>query len=99
MTVELREHENGVLLPIQGQPKSRQNGIVGVHDGRLKVAVTEAPEKGKANAAIAKVLASELGLKKSQINLHRGATSSQKQFLISGISAARLRSLIADFDC
>ena len=99
MTVELREHANGVLLPIQGQPKSRQNGIVGVHDGRLKVAVTEAPEKGKANAAIAKVLASELGLKKSQINLYRGATSSQKQFLISGISAARLRSLIADFDC
>ncbi len=35
---------------------ARQNGIVGEHNGMLRVAVTAAPEKGKANKAIVDVL-------------------------------------------
>lgn len=93
--LDLDETAEGVLLPVQAQPKARQNAITGLHAGSLKVSVTQAPEKGKANAAIAKVLAGGLGLRKSQVQLHSGATSSQKRFLVTGLSGIELRERIA----
>lgn len=93
--IELTSLDDGVWLPVQAQPNARQDGVVGVHNGRLKVAVTQAPEKGKANKAIIRVLAKWLDIKKSQVTLHRGQTSSQKAFVISGISRKELRERIA----
>jgi len=46
--------------------------------------------KGKANKAIVALLAEQLSLRKSQIELISGETSSQKRFLIRGIASAEL---------
>ena len=56
-----------------------------MQDGALKVCVTQAPEKGKANKAIAEVLAKWLGVRKSQVHLLSGETASQKKFLVREI--------------
>ncbi len=93
--MDIESTDDGVLLAVRAQAGARKNGVTGVHDGRLKVAVTQAPEKGKANEAIAKVLAAALGLKKSQIELAAGPTSPQKRFRITGITADELRSRVA----
>ncbi len=93
--IDIEPTTDGVLLPVRAQPGARKNGVVGVHDGRLKVAVTQAPEKGKANGAIQKVLAAALGLKKSQIELVGGPTSSQKKFRVTGLTVEELRDRIA----
>lgn len=94
--MELDTIEDGVLLPVQAQPRARKNGIVGLHADRLKVAVTQVPEKGKANDALVKVLAKALSLRKSQIRLHSGATSTQKTFVVTDISAAELGNRITN---
>ncbi len=60
----------------------------GEHHGALKVAVTQVAEKGKANKALIAVLAKKLDLRRSQLTLHAGPTSADKQFLVSGISRA-----------
>jgi uncharacterized protein (TIGR00251 family) len=86
-SLQLEPHADGVILPVRAQAGARRNGIKGIHAGALQVAVTQAPEKGKANKAIIEVLAVELHLKKSQIELLSGETASQKRFLISGIGA------------
>lgn len=86
--INLEAHPDGVILPVQAQPRARKNGLTGSHDGALKVAVTQAPEKGKANAAIVKVLADGLDLKKSQLELLSGETSTRKKFLIRDITLA-----------
>lgn len=83
MDVTLEQTDAGVILPVQAHPRARKNGITGAHDGALKVSVTQAPEKGKANDALIQVLAKQLGLKKSQINLVSGQTSTRKKFLLS----------------
>lgn len=97
MAVHLEAHPEGLVLPVRAQPGARKNGITGEHDGALKVAVTQAPEKGKANKALAEVLAREFGLKKSQVRLLSGETSQRKTFLLSGVDAheieARLENL------
>ncbi len=90
----LAKVENGVVLLVKAQPKAKKNAIAGVHDGRLKVSVTEAPEKGKANAAINRILARSLGLRRSEIELVRGATSPHKEFLVRVASVAELRSRV-----
>ena len=94
--------ENGVILPVKACPGARRTGMTGVHDGALKVAVSEAPEKGKATAAIIRVLADAIGIKKGQIQLISGQTSTQKKFLISGLDpqeiVARITRLIDEPD-
>lgn len=96
LMIQLISSDEGILLPVHAQPNARQDGIVGIHDGRLKVAVTESPEKGKANKQFTRVLASALGLKRSQIVLVKGHTSSTKTFAIKGVSCPELHARIAD---
>lgn len=92
--------DDPVRLSIKARPGSRKNAIVGVHAGALKVAVTAAPEKGKANAAIIALLAGQLQLRKADITILRGQTSSEKVVGVSGISkndlATRLRDILAN---
>ncbi|MBT4866111.1 MAG: YggU family protein [Planctomycetaceae bacterium] len=93
--IELEAVADGVILPLQAQPKARKNGIIGLHAGRLKVAVTAAPENGKANKAIIKVLADALGVRKSQLSIVAGETSPRKKCHVSGISLDELHRRIA----
>ena len=49
MPVQIEPHPQGVVIAVRAQPGAKKNGITGEHDGALKVSVTQAPEKGKAN--------------------------------------------------
>src|SRR5271166_4877765 len=88
--LDLQPHPDGTILPVRAQPGARRNEIRGLQDGALKVCVTQAPEKGKANKAIVEVLAKWLGLRKSQIELISGETASQKKFLIREVGRQEL---------
>ena len=92
--ISLEERDSGIILPVRAQPGAKKNALTGEHAGQLKVSVTQAPEKGKANAAIIEVLADDLSLKRSQIALLSGETSSQKKFLVTGISMPDLQARI-----
>lgn len=95
--ITITESQHGLLLPVKAQPGARRNGIVGEHAGMLKVAVTAAPEKGKANDAILEVLSEALGLKRHQIDLVSGMTSPLKIFQLSGISKDEALGKLAEF--
>jgi len=92
--IALEQRASGIVLPVRAQPGAKKNALTGEHAGQLKVSVTQAPEKGKANAAIIEVLAAGLGLKRSQIELLAGETSGQKKFLVTGVSLAELQARI-----
>ncbi len=94
MMVSLEETSAGIVLPVKAQPGARRNGVVGEHAGSLRVAVTQAPEKGQANDAIIEVLADLLELKRNQLRLVSGTTSSLKRFLVTGVSLAELQQRI-----
>jgi len=80
-----RLRQDGRLsLSVKVIPKSSRNEIVGLlEDGSLKLKITAAPEKGKANAAICAFLADEFGIPKRNVQIVRGETSSLKQVLIT----------------
>lgn len=93
--IEVAPHEAGAILPVRAQPGARKNAVLGERAGALRVAVSAAPEKGKANAAIALVLAEALALKPSQVRLLSGETARDKRFLIAGVTTDLLRARLA----
>jgi hypothetical protein len=93
--IDLEPHAEGSILPVRAHPGARRNEIRGEHDGALRVAVTQAPEKGKANKAIAELLAKELAVRKSQVELVSGETAGQKRFLVRGLGPDELSARLA----
>ena len=89
--IHLENHPEGLILFVKASAGAKRDELRGEHDGALKVAVTQAPEKGKANKAIIELLAAELHIKKSQIELLSGETTPQKKILVRGITADALR--------
>jgi len=69
----------GAEVRLRVTPKASRNAVEETPEG-LKVWVTTAPEDGKANKAVVKLLADALGVAKSHLTLVRGATSRDKVF-------------------
>ncbi len=91
----LESHAEGIVLRVRAQPGAKANELRGEREGALCVAVTQAPEKGKANKSLREVLARELGLKRSQVELLTGETSQAKKFLLRGLTPEVLQQKLA----
>jgi uncharacterized protein (TIGR00251 family) len=92
--VRLESHAEGTILLVRAKPGARRQGVLGEHDGALRVAVTAAADKGKANQAIAKLLSTTFGIPQSSIELIGGATSRQKRFLLRGMSVEQATAIV-----
>lgn len=80
---------DGIRLRLKVAPKARRTAIGDIMadaDGApvLKVAVTAAPEDGKANTAVIALLAKEWGVAKTAISVVSGATDRRKLVEIRG---------------
>jgi len=71
--------KSGAEIALRVTPKASRNAIVQAEDG-LRAYVTVAPEDGKANAAVAKLLAKALGVAKTRLTLIRGQSARDKVF-------------------
>ena len=90
----VESHPNGAIFSVQAHAGAKMNEISGARGGILKVSVTQAPEKGKANKAIIAVLSKGLSLRKSHFEILSGETSRQKRFLARDITADELAARI-----
>jgi len=79
------------LLELKVSPKASRNAITGFMGEALKLAVTAAPERGKANAAVEELLAQALALPLSAVKVVGGHTSKTKRIEVAGLSDAALR--------
>jgi uncharacterized protein (TIGR00251 family) len=93
--LNLRAAEGGCVLPVKVVPGSSRDRLAGVLGDMLKVSVSAAPEKGKANAAVAKLLAAALQIDARQVQLASGPTNPRKEFLIIGLDADTVRARLA----
>jgi uncharacterized protein len=88
--LEVESTGEGVVFSVRAKPSASRDGIVGVHDGALKVSVTAAPEKGKANKAILALLAKALGRPGRDMEIVSGLTANRKKVLARGLDSATL---------
>ncbi len=83
-------------LQLKVAPKAARNAITGWMGDTLKLSVTAAPEKGKANEAVIDLLAKALDVPRSSIAVVRGQTSQQKLVAVQGFDDAQLRRRLED---
>ena len=90
----------GLKVRLKVTPKARANriGTISEDGACLKVAVTAAPERGKANARVIGLLAKAWGLPKSRLAVTAGAASRLKTVFIEGDGPALMEHITGKFD-
>lgn len=83
--------ETSTLLSIKVAPGARRNAITGFLGEALKISVTAAPERGKANAAVEALLAEQLGLPRVAVRVVGGETFRTKKVEIAGLGPGTLQ--------
>jgi len=91
--LKIQQAGNAVVFSVKVVPRSSRTAIAGILNGMLKVKLSAAPEKGKANQSLIEFLADTLGIKKNAIKITSGLTSPVKTIEIIGLSADALNLL------
>ncbi|HLS54612.1 MAG TPA: DUF167 domain-containing protein [Zeimonas sp.] len=82
-------------IRVAAQPGAARSGVVGEHDGCLKLRVAAPPVDGRANDEIARFLAERLDLPKRAVRLVSGASARRKLFEVAAErDAAALAALL-----
>jgi uncharacterized protein (TIGR00251 family) len=80
---------------VRVQPRAPRSEIVGWRaDGTLSVRVAAPPVEGRANAALAALLAGALDLRPASVTVERGGRGRDKLVRIAGLTAAEVRQRI-----
>ena len=69
--------------------------VVGVWRVALRIAVAAPPEAGKANAAVIKLPADALGVRRSEVRIVSDQRRRLKRVCVNGLTAARGRAAVA----
>ena len=88
----------GLSFWIHVTPRARRAAVGGLHGEALRVAVTEPPVDGRANAACVSVLARAFAVRRADVELDPAARGRRKRVRIRGRCApleARLAELAA----
>jgi uncharacterized protein YggU (UPF0235/DUF167 family) len=83
-----------VQLKLKVIPGASRTAISGWLGDTLKIQVSAAPERGKANKAVVALLCESLGLPRNAVRLLRGETAQTNVVEIEGLSLAELRKLL-----
>lgn len=84
-----------VRLRVKVVPKASKDEVAGWIGDALRVRVTAAPERGKANEAVLHILGRVLGLSRQDIRLVAGAASERKIVEVHGIDEGELKARLA----
>lgn len=88
--------ERQVILHVKVVPGSSRDRVAGRYADGIKVQVSAPPERGKANEAVARVLAEFFNVRPAQVELISAPSNPRKQFRINGISPLAISQRIAD---
>ena len=92
--INMHEHTDGITVDVRVQPRSSKNSIVGVYQGALKIMLNVPPVDGAANAACCELLAKQLGIAKSAVEILRGHTSRSKTVKIKNVKTEDIYKLL-----
>ena len=91
---ELVDAKDGVLLSVHVHPGAGSTQLVGRHGDALKVRVAAPPSDGRANAAVADLLAETFGLGGGAVELTSGQTSRRKRFRLGDLDRDTAEKLV-----
>ena len=87
--------EGSTRLRLRVTPGADRAGIVGRHGEGWKVRVTAAPEAGRANDAVLRLLSDVLSLPQSSVSLVSGHAARDKIVVLDGVGPAQIHRRLA----
>ncbi len=81
-------------IELRVAPGARRAEIVGRHGEAWKVRVDAAPERGRANDAVIRLLSATLGVPEREISVLAGHTNRSKIICVQGVDAAEAERLL-----
>ena len=88
----IQSRSDGTVLSLRVTPRSSRSAIEGIVDGVLRVRLAAPPVDGAANEALSKLLATEFGCSKTNVEIISGARGRSKTVLLRGVDSATVRS-------
>ena len=95
MGVAVRTEGETVEFGVRVSPGARHSSLIGAYGERLKVAIDAPPQRGKANRALERLLATLLGVRQQDVEVVKGLTSRDKTVRVSGAPASALQERLA----
>jgi len=94
----VRQAGDAALVHVHARPGAKNAAIVGLHAGRLKIAIDAPPVDGRANDALVAFLARALGRTRASVHVQSGGGHRDKCVRIDAADAAdvarRLQALL-----
>jgi len=84
----------GVILQVWVTPRSSQERLTRLKDGRIRAYVSPAPERGRANARLVTLLADRLGVPRSAVQIVAGTSHPKKLVRVAGRTEAEVEERI-----
>ena len=81
----------GAQIAVRLQTRAGANEIVGERDGMVLARVTAAPEQGRANHALRRLIGRQARVGIERVEIVRGSRSRQKIVRVSGVRPEQLR--------
>ena len=89
------ETRDGIILKVLVVPRASRSEIVGEHNGTLRVRIAAAPVDGAANEDLVRLLARELRLPRSAVEITAGYSARLKTVCVAGLESSALTNLCA----
>jgi len=84
--------EKTSMITVRVSPKSQKGAVMGwMDDGALKVKVLAAPEGGRANIELLRVVAEELRIPVRHVTIESGSSSTTKVLKIQGLDEEEVK--------
>ena len=84
-----------VSITLRVTPSASRDAVVGWQGDMLRLRVAAPAQRGKANEAVLRLLASALGIERRRLRIVRGHTSRQKMVSVDGLDEAEVRARLA----
>ncbi|MFZ5996297.1 MAG: DUF167 domain-containing protein [Nitrospirota bacterium] len=85
MEIPYNKVKDGIVIDVKVIPRSSKKEIIGIVDAMVKIKLTAPPVGGAANEQLIELLADRFGVKKSDITIMKGESSTRKIVKIRGV--------------
>lgn len=86
--------DGAIMFSVRVVPRASQSGVVGAHDGALRVRVAAPPVDGAANEELVRTLAKAFKVPARAVEITGGHASKLKQVRVRGVTRAALEALL-----
>lgn len=84
---------DGLFINVVVQPRASRDGVVGIYEDCLKIALTAPPVEGEANKACVRFISELLGISRSKITIVSGLKARKKRIFIKTENPSKLLDL------